>query len=330
MKVLVTGATGFVGQALTRRCLGLGMQVSAAGRNREILDRLAAEGARALAAELGDAAAMRLACQGREAVFHCGALSSPWGKADDFYRANVSGTANVIAGCKAGGVSRLVYVSTPSIYSYYDARLNVREDAALPAKPANLYVQTKLLAEEAVRQAAGEGLKVITLRPRAVFGPGDNAILPRLIQRLQRKQLPILGDGKAVADLTYIDNLVDALLLCLSAPEGCLGKVYNISNGEPVRIWEMIRTLCERLELEYPRRHVPYALADGAAWLMERIYGWLPGQPEPPLTRYMLSVVGRGTTLDITAARRELGYQPAVSVAEGLERFVRWWKAGQA
>jgi nucleoside-diphosphate-sugar epimerase len=326
MKVLVTGATGFLGGALVRRLRARGDDVTVLGRNPALLAKLEREGMRSLRADLADAAAVRAACQGQELVFHCGALSSAWGPAGEFYRANVAGTQNVIAGCEAGAVRRLVHVSTPSIYFRYETRLDVREGAPLPKRPANEYARTKLLAEAEIDAAHLRGLPVVTIRPRAIFGEGDNAILPRLIDRLQQGRLRIIGDGKTITDLTYVENVVDALLLCAESPSATLGRKYNITNGEPLPLWPLVEKLCRALGYEFPRQHFPYPLALGLAGALEAICRLLPGQPEPLLTRYMVGVLAKSTTLDIGAARRDLGYQPRVSMDEGFERFVRWWK----
>lgn len=326
MKVLVTGATGFLGKALARRLHARGDQVTALGRNPSILAELEHEGLRPLRADLGAGAAIRAACQGQEIVFHAGALSSAWGSAEAFFRANVLGTRHVIAGCEAAGVRRLVHVSTPSIYFRFESRLDVREDAPLPAQPANEYVRTKLLAEAEIDRAFGRGLPVITIRPRAIFGEGDNAILPRLISRLASGRLRVIGDGQNLTDLTYVENVVDALILCAEAPETLLGRKYNITNGEPLPLWGLIRQVCEALGYAYPQKRIPYPAAIGLATVLEVVSRILPGQPEPLLTRYMVGVLAKSTTLDISAACRDLGYAPRVSVQEGFERFVIWWK----
>ena len=147
------------------------VDVTALGRNPLALQQLLAGGIPVVKADLANAAAVLAACQDQEIVFHCGALSSPWGPYQDFYRSNVLGTQNVIRACRAAAVQRLVYVSTPSIYFRFDSRLNVREDAPLPARPANVYAASKLLAEKEIDQAFNEGLPVITIRPRAMFWP---------------------------------------------------------------------------------------------------------------------------------------------------------------
>ena len=330
MKILVTGATGFLGLALARRLKSRGDEVTVLGRNPALLAELERAGMRAVRADLADAAAVRAACQGQAVVFHAAALSSAWGPAREFYRSNVLGTRNVIAGCEAASVRRLVHVSTPSIYFRYETRLNVREDAPLPSQPANEYARTKLLAEAEIDQAFARGLPVISLRPRAIFGEGDNAILPRLIERLRQGRLRIIGDGKNITDLTYVENVVDALLLCAESPATTLGKKYNLTNGEPQPLWPLIEKLCAALGFEYPHSQIPYPLALGLAGMLEGICRLLPGQPEPLLTRYMVGVLAKSTTLDIGAARRELDYRPRTSVAEGFERYVSWWQKENA
>ena len=325
--MLVTGATGFLGQALARRLHSQQADVSALGRNPAVLAQLEREGMRPVRADLADGEAIRAACRGQEMVFHVGALSAPWGKAQDFYDSNVLGTQNVIAGCETHGVQRLVHVSTPSIYFGINSLVNVAEGAPLPARPVNEYARTKLQAEVAVDKAFEQGLPVITIRPRAIFGPGDTTILPRLIARLKTGRLPIIGDGRNLIDMTYVENVVDALLLCATSSAATLGKKYNITNDEPTAIWPLIEKLCVALGYPYPKRHIPYPVADGAAALLEAVYRLLPGQPEPPLTRYSVALLAKNTTLDISAARRELGYQPRVSVEEGFQHFVDWWQA---
>lgn len=326
MKTLITGATGFLGGALARRLHGLGWDVTALGRYPRALAALEAEGIRTLQADLADESAIRAACQGQEIVFHSGALSAPWGRGEDFYRANVLGTRHVVRGCQEANIQRLVHVSTPSIYFCYEPRLNVKETDPLPANPVNEYARTKLLAEAEVDRAHTDGLPVVSIRPRAIFGPGDTTILPRLIQRLASGRLPVIGDGKNIADLSYVENVVDALLLCAESPKSTLGKKYNITNGEPVVLWNMIRKVADALGYPPPRGRIPYRIADAFAGLLEVTYRLLPSQPEPPLTRYTVGVIVNSTTLDISAARRDLGYHPHVSVEEGFDEFIRWWK----
>lgn len=327
MKALVTGATGFLGGALTRRLQTMGWQVTALGRNAFVLKELEAQGLRAVQANLEDSKAIMDACKNQDVVFHAGALASDWGRAETFYNSNVLGTRNVIHGCQEHHVKRLVYVSTPSIYFRFEPRLNVKETDPLPSTPATQYARTKLMAEQVVDKAHADGLPVITIRPRAIFGPGDRTILPRLINRLERRILRVIGDGQNMADLSYVENVVDALLLCTESHSDTLGKKYNITNGQPIRLWDMIERLCQRLNLKFPTQRLPYPFVDRVAGAMEFVCRALPGQPEPPLTRYSVAMVSLSTTLDISAAKKELSYQPRVSIEDGFEEFAKWWRS---
>lgn len=325
MKALITGATGFLGGALTRRLHGLGWHVTALGRNASVLNELEALGIKTVQADLSDSYSILHACKGQDIVFHSGALSAPWGRAQDFYNANVLGTENIIHACKENKIKRLVHVSTPSIYFRYETRINVREDAELP-KPVNEYVRTKRMAEEKIDAAFVEGLPAIAIRPRAIFGPRDATIFPRLIDHLKKGQLRIIGDGNNITDLTYIENVVDALILCAESPANTLGKKYNITNGEPIKLWPMIERICKELNLQFPARKISYQTAHTFAGVLESVYRALPNQPEPPLTRYSVFVISQNATLDISAARRELKYEPRISVEEGFQEFIKWWK----
>lgn len=325
MKALVSGATGFLGGALSRRLHNMGWDVTALGRNTSKLDQLKREGIRAHRLDLKEKGDMVNACKEQEIVFHCAALPSPWGNFEEFYQANVIGTRNIIRGCEEHKVKRLVYVSTPSIYFGYSSRINVRETAPLP-EPVSNYAATKLLAEQEMDEAFARGLAVIAIRPRAIFGPGDTVIFPRLIPRLRSGRLPILGDGENLVDLTYIENVVDALLLCVNSPAGTLGKKYNISNDEPIKLWDLIKRICTDLNLPVPKRKLSYQTAMAAASTLEAIFTLIPTHPEPPITRMSISMMANSTTLDINAAKSELGYQPKISIAEGFGKFMQWWK----
>ncbi len=325
MKALVTGGTGFLGGALARRLHGMGWDVTALGRNAAKLAQLEGEGIRVLQHDLKNTAALVATCKNKEIVFHCAALPAPWGNFEAFYQANVIGTRNVVRGCEEYKVKRLVYVSTPSLYFGYSSRVNVKENDALP-RPVSNYAATKILAEQELDKAFARGLATIAIRPRAIFGPGDSVIFPRLIPRLQSGRLPILGDGENVVDLTYIENVVDALLLCVDSPASTLGKKYNISNSEPVKIWKLIERICVELNLQPPKRKISYSTANAAATALELLYTFIPTHPEPPLTRITVSMLANSTTLDISAAKKELGYQPKVSVDEGVDLFMKWWK----
>ena len=251
MNMLVTGATGFLGKTLVFRLLNMGHTVYGLGRNKEIGNTLAEKGMQFICGDLADEQVVVDACKGVDYVFHCGAFSSPWGKYENFYNANVVGTKHVIQGCLTHHVKRLIHVSTPSLYFHYDDKENVKESDPLPAKFVNFYAETKYMGEQLIDEAFKEGLAVVTIRPRAIFGPGDNAILPRLIQTNQEKFIPLIKEGKNLLDLTYVENVVDALLLCMTSPESTLGEKYNITNGEQVPFVEVLSEAFQQLNIPF-------------------------------------------------------------------------------
>ncbi|MFF2155340.1 NAD-dependent epimerase/dehydratase family protein [Paenibacillus chitinolyticus] len=325
MKALVTGATGFLGGNLIRRLLEEGYEVTAVGRNPEAGKRLTQEGAGFVRMDLASDD-MPEAVRGHELVFHCGAMSSPWGAYRDFYTSNVVGTRQIIRGCMKHGVRRLVNVSTPSIYFDYRDRLGISEEEPLPGRGVNAYAQTKRQAESELDAAHKAGLPVITIRPRGLFGPGDTAIFPRLLRANEEKFVPIFGGGRAFMDVTYVDNVTEALLCCARADKACDGQKYNITNGEPVYVYELLAELFRLLEVPFRARKVPYPAAYGAAAAMEAFAALPFARKEPMLTRYTVALLAFSQTLDISKAERELGYKPRISVAEGIRRFSLWWR----
>jgi nucleoside-diphosphate-sugar epimerase len=324
---LVTGGTGFLGGRLARRLHADGWRVTVVGRHRAAGRALESSGIRFIRADLADAAAVDGACRGQEIIFHCAARSSPWGRYADFYRDNVVATQNIVAGCERGNVSRLVHVSTPSIYFNFADCLNISETQPPPAKLANHYVRTKLIAEATVDAATARGLAAVTLRPRAIFGPGDTTLFPRLIRAHGAHGFPLIGDGDPLMDITFVENVVDALLLAANAPTSALGKKFNVTNGEPWLRSKLLVTLFAEIGQTLKTRRVNYHLAQCAAALLENLsHVFTLARWEPPLTRYTVGVLAKSQTLDISASRSVLGYKPRVSVADGLHAFGVWWK----
>lgn len=317
MELLVTGGTGFVGHHVVGALLARGHRVRILGRDFAGSRGVIAAGAVPVRADLRDRAAVEAACAGVEAVYHVGALSAPWGKRADFRAINVGGTAAVLAGCRRHGVRRLIAVSSPSVVFDGRDQCNLTEDAPYPRRFMSAYSLTKKLGEDLVNAAAATGLETVILRPKAVFGPGDRALLPRLIAAARRGRLPRIGDGRNRVDLTYVANVVDALVLALDAG-AATGKTYTITNDEHVPLWGAIGTVLRRLGIPERLRPLPLRVALAVATLLE-LRAALTGK-EPTLTRYSAAILARTQTYNIGAARRDLGYAPRVSVAEGIER----------
>lgn len=328
--ILVTGATGFLGQYTVRRLVNKGFQVTALGRNKAVAATFPQE-VRFIQVSLEDRKGIFNAMKDQEFVIHCGALSSVWGKYEDFFNANVAGTQNTADAALASGVKRFVHVSTPSIYFNLQERtkMDVKEDCILPHPSINFYAQTKKMAEDIVDEAFQKGLPAITIRPRALFGPGDNAIIPRLVKANKKSGIPFINNGKVLTDITYVENVVDALLLCLTSDGHTLGKKYNITNGEPMFLGDILEKVFAVLEQPMKKREMNYERLLRLATIMEKIYRLLRAKKEPIITPYTVTVLAHSQTLNIDAAIKDLGYVPRISIDEGIQRFAEWWDRTQ-
>lgn len=248
---------------------------------------------------------------------------SPWGRRRDFERDNVLATRHVLDHCARRGLPKLVFLSSSSVYYAPAHQLGITEATPLPAAAVNAYAATKRRAEALVGRYPG-GWAV--LRPRAVFGPGDTALFPRLLRAARAGRLPLLTapGGPVVGDLLYIDNLVDAVV---RAAEPDVRGAFNVTNNEPVPLLDFLLDVFRRLDIPAPGRRLPVRAAMLAAGLLEWVYAaCLPGR-EPPVTRFGVHVFAYSKTFDVARMLRVLG-PPRVPLAEGVARFVAWVKGG--
>jgi nucleoside-diphosphate-sugar epimerase len=325
-RVLVTGASGFIGAHVARHLHAIGHEVIATGRDPARLAMLSGAGMRTCAGDLSRDALLPL-IDDAEVVVHCAALSSPWGKRERFLTANVLATERLLDASLQSGVRRFVHFSSPSIYFRLRDQFNMPEAFEPPRRWINAYAESKWLGEQSVLKAVAAGLSSVILRPRAVFGEGDRAIFPRLLALAERGWFPQIGDGQARIDVTYVANVVAAAEMCMRLDVTGDGRAFNITNGEPMPVNELLGQLFGALDLKVRMIPLPRCLAVTLGALAEKVANILPDRPEPRLSRYGVGVLGFSQTLDISAARQQLGYAPSVSVADGIDRFARWWKS---
>ncbi|MBB2494551.1 NAD-dependent epimerase/dehydratase family protein [Aquipseudomonas ullengensis] len=325
MKILVTGASGFIGGRFARFALEQGLAVRINGRRPEAVEHLTKRGAEFVQGDLSDTDLVHKLCRDVEMVVHCAGSVGSWGTREHFHLGNVTLTQNVIEGCLGQKVRRLVHLSSPSVYFDGQSHIGLREEQ-VPKKFVDHYGATKFIAEQKVMEAQEFGLEVIALRPRFVTGAGDTSIFPRLIEMHRKGRLMMIGNGLNKVDFTSMQNLNDALFSSLLAAGPALGKVYNISNGTPVPLWDAVNFVLRQFDLAPVTKHMPYGVAYSAAVLNETICKLLPGRPEPGLFRLGVAVMARDFSLDISRARQYLDYDPQVSVWTALEEFCNWWK----
>lgn len=327
MKVLVTGGTGFLGKALARRLKSMDYDVTITGRNKEVGEKLKEEGFKVEYIDLEKEYETVELAKRFHYIFHCAALSSPWGRYNTFYHSNVLSIKHLIKGARQRkSFKRFIHVSTPSIYFDYTKKLNVSEDDKLPDKFVNHYASTKYLAEVEMDKAFKSGFPIIAIRPRALFGPEDTTIIPRLIKANDKKFVPIVGDGNVITDITYIENVVDSLLLAMDSPKETLGQKYNITNDESVYLLDVLEKVFDKLDKPFNTRYISKKKAFALTSTLEFLSKTILLGKEPVLTKYTAGVLGTSMTLDISKAKKELGYKPNVSIDEGIDNFVEWWK----
>jgi nucleoside-diphosphate-sugar epimerase len=328
---LVTGGSGFLGRRIVDRLLAQGRSVTILGRTPAA--DLEGRGVRFIRAALEDADAVRAAFAGVETVFHTAAKVGVWGRYPDFYSANVLGTRAVLDGCRAHGVRRLVYTSTPSVV--YNGRDLSGVDESLPLTTScpSPYPLTKAAAESEVLAANSTGLATVALRPHLIWGPGDPHLVPRILDRARSGRLRIVGEGRNRVDMVHVENAADAHLSAestLRAPNSpAAGKAYFITNGEPVVLWDWVNGLLSGLGEPRVTRRVPLGVATAvgasceAVWLAFRLRG------EPPMTRFIAAELAKDHWFDITAARRDLRYAPRVAMAQGTAELVDVLRGGR-
>ena len=327
MRVLVTGGGGFLGRAIVDRLLRRGHRVRCFARS--AYPDLVERGVEVVRGDLTDARAAVAACAGCRAVIHTAALIPGLPEpARRYHAVNVLGTQAIIAGCRAHRVPRLVFTSSPSVvFGGHDLR-GVDESVPYPMRYDSPYARTKALAEREVLAANDGALATTALRPHLVWGPGDAHLVPALIERARAGRLVRVGRGPFRVDVTYIDCAAEAHLLALDAlapGRPAAGRVYFISQGEPVDLWRFVGRLLELAGAPAVQRQLPRWLALAAAGLLEGGYWLLGGTAAPPLTRFLVREISSSHWFDIGAARRDLGYRPPVSIDEGLRRLTRWW-----
>ncbi len=324
---LVTGGGGFIGSAVVAGLIKEGWRVRSFSRQRHpAVERLGAESVRG---DVCDQEAITAACVGCDAVVHTAAIvPSATRKGGLFHLVNVGGTENVIRACQQSGVGRLVFTSSPSVVFAGEDHEGVDETTGYAERYHSPYAHTKAIAERRVLSANSPQLATVALRPHLVWGPGDPHLIPQIIDRARRGRLARIGHGRFRVGATYIDNAaaahIDAIVR-LGPDTACAGKAYFISQDEPVDLWEFVNRVLTIAGIEPVTRVVPRWLALLAASVVELVYALARARSAPPLTRFIVHELSSSHWYDIGAARRDLGYVPAVSVAEGLRRLAADW-----
>ncbi|WP_240222838.1 NAD-dependent epimerase/dehydratase family protein [Rheinheimera hassiensis] len=309
--ILVTGASGFVGGAFMRR---FGQR-----------DDLCLHGVARRYMPWPNYTQLDLSHDIRldfrpDVVIHAAAHVSPWGTAAQYQQQNINATENVIRFCQQHGLPKLVYLSSSSVFYRDEPQFNLTEDSAIGPEFINAYSASKYAAELCIKRYEGSS---VILRPRAIFGPGDTVLFPRILAAAKKGRLPLFDSSgpAAIGDLIYIDTLCDYILSAALRPD--ITGAYNLTNAEPVEFQSLLLTVLHRLGMPAPKRRINVNTAMRLAAVLEWLYHTLRIKKEPPLTRYGVSVLTHSKTFDVSRMLADFG-PPSVSVAEGIEHFIRW------
>ncbi len=331
MHALVTGGGGFLGRYIVEQLVERGDRVRSFGRR--AYPELAALGAEVIRGDIRTPGALVAACKGVDCVFHTAAVAGIGGPWQKFHDVNVLGTQNVVEACRAQEVPRLVFTGSPSAVFAGEDQCGVDESAPYGTlwmkSHGGHYSRSKALAEQQVLEANEPGrLSTCALRPHLIWGPRDQHLIPRLIARARSGRLRRVGDGTNLVDIIYVENAAAAHLQAADAlaEENSLvaGKAYFLSQGEPVNCWQWIDEILALVDLPPVRKAISLKTAWRVGAVCEAVYRLLRTEREPPMTRFLATQLAMSHWYDISAAKRDFGYEPRISTAEGMLRLGQW------
>jgi len=318
MKAYVTGASGFVGSRLTDALKEAGWIVKA-------FDLWPREpqpaGVELIRGDIRDAALLGETMGGTEVVFHlASALGASRIGPEEFLAINAGGTRAVFEAARKNGVRRVVHFSSAGVLGHVKAGDVAGE--TYPLDPRDVYDRTKLEGEHVALEFAAGGTDAVIVRPGWVYGPGDRRTL-KLIRTIGRGRFVQAGKGRTLQTPVYVDDLIRGTLLC--AASGRAGEIYNLAGSEVLTVRQMAETIAAAAGRRLPRLRLPLGPVRAAAWLMGGVFGWF--NREAPLNPSRLAFFVHPKPLDISKARRELGFAPGVDFADGMARAIAWYRS---
>ncbi|MBI2645951.1 MAG: NAD-dependent epimerase/dehydratase family protein [Deltaproteobacteria bacterium] len=329
MKTLVTGGGGFLGRTIVEQLLRRGAEVRILARHAyPALQKLGAE---CVQGDIQNQEDIERACKDIDVVFHTAAKVGAFGRYRDFYHANVIGTQNILESCWKHVIPKLIFTSSSSVCYAGEDQVNVDETTPYPKTFLSPYSQTKAISEQLVLKANDKkGLLTVSLRPHLIWGPRDPYLLPRVIEQAKKGRLRIIGDGKNLTDISYVENVAQAHLLAadaLTSTSRVCGKAYYITQGKPVVMWEWMNLVLKGAGIAPLTQHISAQTVYRIGAALETFYTILHLPWEPPMTRMVAKQLSTTHTYNISRAREDFGYTPQISTEEGLNRFFAYLNA---
>jgi len=328
LNALVTGAGGFLGRYIVEQLLARGDRVRTFSR--QAYASLVRLGAETVVGDVRDRDAVLRTCHGMDVVFHVAGVAGLGGAWRRYFEINTLGTRNVVLACFDANVPRLVYTSSPSVTFDGNEQCGVDESVPYPSRWLAHYPRSKAMAEQFVLEANGRrGLSTCALRPHLIWGPRDQHLIPRLLDRASSGRLRRVGEGTNWIDMVYVENAAEAHLLAADALTGsapAAGRAYFLSQGEPVQCWHWIDELLALAGVPPVTKSISFQTAWRLGWVCEQLWGALRLSSDPPMTRFLAAQLAKSHYFDISAAQRDFGYSPRVSTEEGMRRLaaVEW------
>lgn len=316
MTVLVTGASGFLGRAVAAEFVARGHDVRTLQRRPSHVD-----GVTDILGSVTEPGRIARAVDGAMSVVHLAAKVSLAGPAQEFRAVNVEGTRLLLDAAERSGVTRFVYVSSPSVAYGGSALAGVGAEPASPRQAQGDYARTKAEAELLALARDSAAMQVVAIRPHIVWGPGDTQLIQRIVERARRGRLPLLNGGTALIDTTYVDNAATGIAAALERLDHAHGNAYVLTNGEPRPVGEILAGICRAAGVHPPRWSIPAGLGLAAGAAIERGWALRPGSDEPPMTRFLAQQLSTAHWFDQRETRRVLDWSPSVSIDEGLDRL---------
>lgn len=322
-RVLVTGASGMLGAAVARLLRDRGWQVRIMQRSPAPLAQ--EDGIEQVLGSITDPEAVEAALERVDDVVHLAAKVSFAGAWEDFVHTNVTGTRVVLESARLAGAHNVVFVSSPSVAHTGES---IQGDGAEPADPRHArgnYARSKAAAELLALEADSPKFRVTAIRPHIVWGPGDTQLVERIVDRAARGRLPLLDDGAALIDTTYIDNAAEAIVRSLERIEVSHGEAFVVTNGQPRPVGEIIALMCQAGSVAPPTRKVPAGIVKFAGKVIEKLWAVKPGKDEPPMTEFLAEQLSTAHWFDQKRTQDVLGWKPAVSIEEGMSRMKAYY-----
>lgn len=325
MKVLVTGATGFIGRHVAEALADHGHQVRCVARRPEKAAPLAARGMEVVRGDLSDATSLREAARGMSLAIHAAAQVGEWGARSAFEDANVSGTRNLLDALEEAAVPRIVHVSSVAVYGRQQG--SAIAESTPYQTTGDRYCDTKIEAESLVWQRHHAGrVRAAFVRPCIVYGPHDWKFVPKVAKGIRAGRIPLIGGGNHLAPIVSVRDVAELTLACGFKDEA-VGEAFNCASPEGITWRRLFEEVARLIGAPPPRHSIPYPVAYGLGAVLEMAYR-LAGSRKPPMvTRFGASLLGLSMAYDISKSERLLGFRPRVTVATGLPETLEWMHA---